>query len=202
MLKNFMCKDEDGFTLIEILVVVLIIGILAAIAIPVFLNQRQKANDAAITSDVVNAAKVVETYLAGGGKMSELYAKAGNKNTIVFEGSGVNLYALSTPRWNDVIPDKKATMSNGAFIDMRVYPTGGGAWDPQAESEYCLAGGHLNSGKYNYLGGNPLKYGNLLYYDVALGGITDFSAIVNAVKSGQKTSCSGFARNYINAGGV
>ena len=54
-------EKDSGFTLIELLVVMIIIGILAAIAIPVFLNQRKKAVDTSMKSDLRSVANEMET---------------------------------------------------------------------------------------------------------------------------------------------
>jgi len=55
-------SEESGFTLVELLVVMLILGILAAIAIPTFFNQRNKARDASVKEMVRTAQTAMETY--------------------------------------------------------------------------------------------------------------------------------------------
>ena len=57
--------DDEGFTLIELMVVVLIIAILIAIAIPTFLGARQRAQDRATQADLRNASDDAEDVLYG-----------------------------------------------------------------------------------------------------------------------------------------
>src|ERR1700756_426482 len=54
--------DEQGFTLIELMVVVLIIAILLAIAIPTFLGAKDQANARAAQASLRNALTAEQTY--------------------------------------------------------------------------------------------------------------------------------------------
>jgi type IV pilus assembly protein PilA len=73
---------EEGFTLIELMVVVLIIAILIAIAIPTFLGARQRAQDRAAQSDLRNGLTAEKTFYTDNEEYSADVADAGALDSI------------------------------------------------------------------------------------------------------------------------
>ena len=89
-------QGESGFTLVELLVVMLIIGLLAAIAIPAFFNQKNKATDSQAKVFARTAETSMETFSTDNGG-NYAGATSANLKTIEPTLNGANISAVTVP---------------------------------------------------------------------------------------------------------
>lgn len=132
-------KNSKGFTLIEMLVVVAIIGILVLLALPSYLGYTKDANVATMQADirVLESAALVSNIDGAGWPVTEKYA-TGNALTFLGEGVEVKLFDKAD------IKDQVQSLKNNV-------------------SEYGIITSGENEGKVVYLAGEEDRKGDTHY---------------------------------------
>jgi prepilin-type N-terminal cleavage/methylation domain-containing protein len=118
MLQKLRGDDSKGFTLIELMIVIAIIGILAAIAIPNFISYRDKAYCSAAETDVEQVMGAIADYFGDPDNLSVQATSPGmpvsgtdlsNGNTYTLVAGANNSYTVTVtdvsgrcPRFNTV----------------------------------------------------------------------------------------------------
>jgi type IV pilus assembly protein PilA len=110
-------KFQAGFTLVELLIVVIIIGILSAIAIPAFLNQQGKARARAADSTVMSAARACAA-LQIGVEHTLFVAPAGITPTTCAPTGTVQTYTSLAARFPGLTTQAIATIATNGSVSL------------------------------------------------------------------------------------
>ncbi len=113
-------KHRDGFTLVELLIVVIILAILAAIVVPQFATSTDDAKDAALDSTLANMRDVIDLYFAQHGEYPA--ALPDGKSAADTEAALISQLSLYTTADGNSKDTKDATHTLGPYIKLAQVP--------------------------------------------------------------------------------
>jgi type IV pilus assembly protein PilA len=130
MITKFNASNEKGFTLIELMIVIAIIGILAAIAIPQFSAYRARSYNAGAMSDVRNLMTAQEAYFVDFDKYASAAAGAAAAQTAFSNygyvpSAGVSTGAITGTSTGYTIADTSNTSAGSQAVSYSVAGPGG-----------------------------------------------------------------------------
>ncbi|HET9721973.1 MAG TPA: type II secretion system protein [Candidatus Saccharimonadales bacterium] len=101
-LRQRLSKDRRGFTIVELLIVIVVIGILAALVVTTYNGIQQKARDTERKTDINALHGQIEAYQAENGKYPTLANMQDRVSGgfILTELKGLDLAALQDPKWS------------------------------------------------------------------------------------------------------
>ncbi len=111
--------SAKGFTLIEMLIVVVIIGILAAVAIPKFENVKQRAYVASMQSDLRTLVTVEEAYFSDNVTYSPTTT---NLNYLTSAGNTIAITSASSTGWSATATNFYTPKVCGIFVGTATPP--------------------------------------------------------------------------------
>jgi general secretion pathway protein G len=125
-------KKTSGFTLIEILIVVIILGILAAIVIPQFTNASTEAKQSSMASQLQTLRSQIGTYVAQhGGTAPSLWTQlteaTDSSGTASTSANAFGPY-FTNPVANPLVPTADATTVTTTTTKAQTAPDGTAAW--------------------------------------------------------------------------
>jgi general secretion pathway protein G len=156
-------KKQSGFTIVELLIVIVVIGILAAITIVAYNGIQSKARDTARITKVKDIAKAIELYYADNGKYPPILDGQGRESTC---GS-------QTDNWGHC--DRNKILSDSVAPYMKIDPT---SLSDATQGNYWYWYTSQDSDNYQ-------TYGLMVFLE-SNGGQNDGGYYANAYEVGQK----------------